>query len=65
MAPVEGAMSTASRPLLSVFNNIGRQVDNIITTARDLSSLRSENRRLQAIVDTLTIDNARLTELQT
>jgi len=65
MAPVEGAMSTASRPLLSVFNNIGRQADNIITTARDLSSLRSENRRLQAIVDTLTIDNARLTELQT
>ena len=58
-------MSTASRPFLSVFNNIGRQIDNVFTTVRDLSSLRSENRRLQALVDTLTIDNARLTELQT
>jgi rod shape-determining protein MreC len=65
LAPVEGALSTVSRPFLSVFNDIGRQVDNVISTVHDLSTLRSENRRLQAIVDTLTIDNARLTEVQT
>jgi len=65
MAPVEGAMSAVSRPFLGVFNSIGRQIDNVLTTARDLSTLRSENRRLQALVDTLTIDNARLAEAQT
>ncbi len=65
MAPVEGALSTVARPFLTVFNDIGRQVDNIASTARDLSTLRSENLRLQAMVDTLTIDNARLAEVQT
>lgn len=65
MAPVEGVLSAASRPFLTVSNDIGRQVDNVAQTVRDLSTLRSENRRLQAQVDTLTIDNARLTEVQT
>jgi rod shape-determining protein MreC len=65
MAPVEGALSAVARPFLTVFNDIGRQVDNVAATVRDLSSLRGENRRLQALVDTLTIDNARLTEVQT
>jgi rod shape-determining protein MreC len=65
MAPVEGAVSAIGRPFLKVFNDVGRQVDNLASTVRDLSSLRSENRRLQAVVDTLTIDNARLGEVQT
>jgi rod shape-determining protein MreC len=65
MAPVEGALSAVARPFLTVFNDIGRQVDNLAATMRDLSTLRSENRRLQALVDTLTIDNARLAEVQT
>jgi rod shape-determining protein MreC len=65
MAPVEGAVSAVARPFLTVFNDIGRQVDNVASTVRDLSTLRSENRRLSATVDTLTIDNARLAEVQT
>jgi rod shape-determining protein MreC len=65
LAPVEGMLAAVARPFLTVFNDIGRQVDNVAATARDLTSLRSENRRLQAMVDTLTIDNARLTEVQT
>lgn len=65
MAPIEGALSAVARPFLSVFNDIGRQADNAASTLRDLSALRSENRRLQARVDTLTIDNAHLAEVQT
>lgn len=65
MGPVEGALAAVARPFLTVFNDIGRQVDNIASTVRDLSTLRSENRRLSATVDTLTIDNARLAEVQT
>lgn len=64
MAPVEGAMSTVARPFLGFFNNIGRQIDNVTSTLRDLSNLRSENRRLQTLVDTLTIENVRLSEAQ-
>jgi rod shape-determining protein MreC len=65
MTPIEGALSAAGKPFLKAFNDVGRQVDNVASTVRDLSTLRSENRRLQAMVDTLTIDNARLAEVQT
>ena len=54
-----------ARPFLTVFNDVGRQVDNVAATVRDLSTLRTENRSLQALVDTLTIDNVRLAEVQT
>lgn len=65
MAPVEGALGAVAKPFLTLFNSIGRQVDNAAATVRDLSTLRTENRRLTAQVDTLTIDNARLAEVQT
>ena len=64
MGPVEGVLSAVSRPFLKVFNDVGRQVDNLASTVRDLSTLRSNNNRLQALVDTLTIDNARLADAQ-
>jgi rod shape-determining protein MreC len=64
MAPIEGAMSAVARPFLGFFNDVGRQIDNVTSTIRDLSTLRSENRRLQTLVDTLTIENARLSEAQ-
>ncbi len=65
MAPVEGVLSAVAKPFLTVFNDIGRQVDNVASTVRELGTLRSDNRRLQSTVDTLTIDNARLAEVQT
>ncbi len=65
MGPVEGAMGAVARPFLTAFNDIGRQVDNVAATVRDLSTMRTENRRLTSLVDTLTIDNARLAEVQT
>ncbi len=64
LAPVEGVLRTAARPLLTVFNGLGRQIDNVLTTARELRTLRSVNRQLQTQVDTLIIDNARLRELE-
>ena len=64
MGPIEGALSAIGKPFLNVFNDLGRQVDNVASTVRELSTLRSENRRLQALVDTLTIDNARLADAQ-
>lgn len=64
LAPVEGALRTVARPFLTVFNGLGRQIDNVLTTARELRTLRSVNRQLQTQVDTLIIDNARLKELE-
>ncbi len=52
------------RPFLLGFSEIGRQINNIITTARDLATLRARNNQLQAVVDTLTIDNLRLKETE-
>jgi rod shape-determining protein MreC len=64
MAPVEGAFSAVSRPFLLTFNEVGRNFDNVLQTVNDLSSLRTVNRQLKSLVDTLTIDNLRLTEVE-
>lgn len=60
---VEGLLTTAGRPLLTTFNNLGQEIDEVFTTVRDLSNLRSTNQQLQSQVDTLTIDNLRLKEV--
>jgi len=64
LAPVEGAMNQAARPFLITFSSIGRQAGNVATSLKELRTLRSANRQLQTIVDTLTIDNLRLTEVE-
>jgi rod shape-determining protein MreC len=64
-APIEGVASSAARPFLITFSGIGRQTGNVITSLRELRTLRSTNRQLQTIVDTLTIDNLRLKEVET
>lgn len=63
LSGIEGLLTTAAKPFLTVFNGVGRQVDNVRTTARDLSSLRRTNAQLQTLADTLTIDNLRLREV--
>lgn len=62
--PVEGAVMRAGRPLLIAFSGLGRQVANLVNTARDLATLRVRNNQLQTVVDTLTIDNLRLKEIE-
>jgi rod shape-determining protein MreC len=64
LGPVEGAVMTAGRPFLITFSGIGRQITNLVNTARDLAMLRARNNQLQAVVDTLTIDNLRLKEIE-
>ena len=64
LAPVEGAMNQAARPFLITFSSVGRQAGNVATSLKELRTLRSANRQLQTIVDTLTIDNLRLTEVE-
>lgn len=64
LAPVEGVLLTVTRPLLTVFNAAGRQATNVVNTARDLATLRAHNAQLQTQVDTLTIDNLRLKEVE-
>ena len=64
MAPVEGDLARLSQPFLTVSNDVGRQINNIVTTARELTGLRSTNKQLQTQVDTLTIDNLRLKEVE-
>ncbi|OIO90402.1 MAG: rod shape-determining protein MreC [Anaerolineae bacterium CG2_30_64_16] len=63
LAPVEGVFTTVARPFLVAFNGLGRQINNVFTTARDLATLRSRNQQLQAQADTLIIDNLRLKEV--
>lgn len=65
MSPVEGILTGAMKPFLTVFNGVGRQLNNIFSTIQDLSSLRTANRQLKTQVDTLTIDNVRLKEVET
>jgi rod shape-determining protein MreC len=64
LAPAEGLAMRAARPFLLAFNGIGRQMSNVFTTARDLASLRARTQQLQTQVDTLTIENQQLQELQ-
>jgi rod shape-determining protein MreC len=64
LAPLEGVAASAARPFLSAFNGLSRQVNNVLSTARDLGTLRGRNQQLQAQVDTLTIDNLRLQEVE-
>ena len=64
LAPVEGNLARLSQPFLTVSNDAGRQITNIINTARELTSLRSTNKQLQTQVDTLTIDNLGLKEVE-
>jgi rod shape-determining protein MreC len=62
--PVEGALMRVGRPFLITFSGFGRQINNVLTTARDLATLRARNNQLQTVVDTLTIDNLRLKEVE-
>jgi rod shape-determining protein MreC len=64
LAAVEAQMERPTEPLLIAFNGFGRWATNVASTIRDLSSLRSQNQRLQTVVDTLTIDNLRLQEVE-
>jgi rod shape-determining protein MreC len=64
LAPFESAASQVARPFLVTFNWVGRQVTNVVTTVRDLSTLRTRNQSLQSLADTLTIDNLRLKEVE-
>jgi rod shape-determining protein MreC len=64
LAPVEGVAGRVTRPFLMAFNGLGRQVTETISTIRNLTTLRGQNQALQAQVDTLTIDNLRVQELE-
>jgi rod shape-determining protein MreC len=64
LAPVEGNLARLSQPFLTVSNDAGRQITNIVSSARELAGLRSTNKQLQTQVDTLTIDNLGLKEVE-
>jgi hypothetical protein len=46
LAPVEGNVARLSQPFLTVSNDLGRQITNIINTARELTGLRTTNKQL-------------------
>jgi rod shape-determining protein MreC len=64
LTPLESIMSEVARPLLIPFNGLGRQINNVLTTVKDLRTLRTQNQSLQSLADTLTIDNLRLKEVE-
>ncbi len=61
---VEGLAMQTARPFLVAFNGLGRQINSLLATARDFSTLRTRNQQLLTQVDTLTIDNLRLQEVE-
>lgn len=65
LSPVEGLLTGAAKPFLTVFSGLGRQMGNVVSTIQDLSTLRTINKQLKTQVDTLTIDNVRLKEVET
>ena len=65
LLPIEGGLGRLTKPLLTPLNELGRLLGNIVGTAQDLSTLRTVNRQLKTQVDTLTIDNVRLKEVET
>jgi rod shape-determining protein MreC len=64
LTPAEGLVSRATRPFLLVFNNTGRTLSEGVSALRNWSTLRAQNESLKAQVDTLTIDNLRVNELE-
>jgi len=64
LAPVEGNLARLPQPFLTVSNDAGRQITNLVSTVRELTGLRSTNKQLLTQVDTLTIDNLRLKEVE-
>jgi rod shape-determining protein MreC len=64
LAPAEGVAGRITQPFLTVSNNLGRQITETISSLRNLATLHAQNQALQAQVDTLTIDNLRVQELE-
>jgi rod shape-determining protein MreC len=64
LAPVEGALNGVAEPFLIAFSTVGHWATNAVDAVREMSGLRTENERLQTLVDTLTIDNLRLNEVE-
>lgn len=64
MAPIESAASVVTRPFLAAFNAVGQRLSQVAQTVGELNTLRSLNQQLKSRVDTLTIDNLRLTEVE-
>jgi rod shape-determining protein MreC len=64
LTPAEGFLNSVSRPFLITFSGLGRQASNAVAAVRELRTLRSGNQQLEAQVNTLTIDNLRLKEVE-
>ena len=64
LAPLAGGAAQVAQPFLTFFNGVARQASNVISAAQDLTSLRTLNQQLTTQVDTLTIDNLRLKEVE-
>ncbi len=64
LGPVEGAMNSIAEPFLIASSTVGHWATNAVDAVREMSGLRTENERLQTLVDTLTIDNLRLKEVE-
>jgi rod shape-determining protein MreC len=61
---IEGTLGRVARPFLLISNGIGKEISESIAMIREMHSMRARNEALEAQVNTLTIDNLRVRELE-
>jgi rod shape-determining protein MreC len=64
LTPAEGLLGSMTRPFLLASNGAARQISDAVASLRNLTTLRAQNEALKSQVDTLTIDNLRVKELE-
>jgi rod shape-determining protein MreC len=64
LQPVRSATRTLLAPFQKGLTNLSTDVSDLVRSARDLRELRQSNAQLQAEINRITVENARLTEVE-
>jgi len=65
LAPVDNAVHSALAPLTTLFTEARTAAGDMVSTARDLRTLRQRNNELETLVERLTVENLQLSEVVT
>ncbi len=65
LTPVNGVIHEAARPFATTFTELRTGLSEMVTTVRDLRTLRRRNTELEALVERLTVENLQLSEVAT
>ncbi len=65
LSPVDNVIHTSMAPLTTLFAEVRTAAGEVVSTARDLRTLRQRNNELEALVERLTVENLQLSEVVT